>query len=99
MESVAKSGNLSIIGVYPPTLRSFPIGMAMNENITVRMGTCNHRKYLPHRIDLVRSGIMHPEQFFTQKVPVASAIDAYRYFDRHEHGWLKVKLEPGTAAV
>ncbi len=99
VESVAKSGNLSIIGVYPPTLKSFPIGMAMNKNITVRMGNCNHRKYLPHLIDLVRSGTMHPEQFFTQKVPVASAIDAYHHFDRHEHGWLKVKLEPGTAAL
>ncbi len=94
VESVAKAGTVSIIGVYPPTLKSFPVGMMMNKNLTVRAGNCNHRKYLPRLIELVRSGVMHTEQFFTEKVPVASAIDAYRHFDRHEHGWLKVKLEP-----
>ena len=99
VESVAKAGTMSIIGVYPPPLKSFPIGMAMNKNITLRMGNCNHRKYLPRLIEMVRSGVIRPEQFFTQKVPVASAIDAYRHFDQHDHGWLKVKLEPGTAAV
>ncbi len=94
VESVAKAGTLSIIGVYPPTLMSFPIGIAMNKNLTVRAGNCNHRKYLPRLIELVRSGAMRPEQFFTEKVPVASAIEAYRHFDQHKHGWLKVKLEP-----
>ncbi|HSU19144.1 MAG TPA: zinc-dependent alcohol dehydrogenase [Acidobacteriaceae bacterium] len=99
VESVAKAGTLSIIGVYPPTLKNFPIGMAMNKNITLRTGNCNHRKYLPRLIELVRSGAMHPEQFFTQRVPVAAAIDAYRHFDQHEPGWLKVKLEPSMAMV
>ncbi|MGI4827540.1 MAG: zinc-dependent alcohol dehydrogenase [Janthinobacterium lividum] len=99
VESVAKAGTMSIIGVYPPPLKSFPIGMAMNKNLTLRMGNCNHRKYLPHLIDLVRSGVFHPEQFFTEKVPMVSAIDAYRHFDQHDHGWLKVKLEPGTIAL
>jgi threonine dehydrogenase-like Zn-dependent dehydrogenase len=94
VQSVAKAGTLSIIGVYPPTLNSFPVGEVMNKNLTVRTGNCNHRKYLPRLVELVRSGVMHPEQFFTQKVGVASAIDAYHHFDQHEDGWLKVKLEP-----
>jgi len=42
---------------------------------------------------------MQPEQFFTQKVPVASAIDAYHHFDQHDQGWLKVKLEPGAGRL
>jgi len=94
--SVAKAGTLSIIGVYPPQLKSFPIGEAMNKNITVRAGNCNHRKYLPRLIELVRSGVFRPEQFFTQRSSIGSAIDAYHHFDQHEDGWLKVKLEPGT---
>jgi threonine dehydrogenase-like Zn-dependent dehydrogenase len=93
--SVAKAGTLSIIGVYPPQLKSFPVGEAMNKNITVRSGNCNHRKYLPRLIELVRSGVFRPEQFFTQRAPVSSAVDAYHHFDQHEAGWLKVKLEPG----
>jgi threonine dehydrogenase-like Zn-dependent dehydrogenase len=99
VESVAKAGSVSIIGVYPPLMKSFPIGMVMNKNLTVRTGNCNHRKYLPRLVELVRSGVVRPEQFFTQKVPVGSAVDAYHHFDRHEEGWLKVKLEPEVGRV
>jgi threonine dehydrogenase-like Zn-dependent dehydrogenase len=96
VDSVSKAGTLSVIGVYPPTLECFPIGKAMNKNLTVRSGNCNHRKYLPRLIELVRSGAMHPEQFFTQRAPFTAALDAYHHFDRHEHGWMKVKLEPSA---
>ena len=95
--SVAKAGTLSIIGVYPPRLKSFPVGEMMNKNLTVRSGNCNHRKYLPRLIELVRSGVIHPEEFFTQRAPMSSVIDAYHHFDQHEAGWLKVKLEPAGA--
>ena len=71
----------------------------MNKNLTLRMGNCNHRKYLPHLIDLVRSGTMHTEQFFTEKVPVSSAIDAYRHFDQHDHGWLIFLLDTSTSEI
>ncbi|HZY63716.1 MAG TPA: zinc-dependent alcohol dehydrogenase [Edaphobacter sp.] len=94
VDATAKAGTISIIGVYPLTLSSFPVGKAMNKNLTIRSGNCNHRKYLPRLIELVRSGIIRPEEFFTQRVPVSSAIDAYHHFDRHDDGWLKVKLEP-----
>jgi threonine dehydrogenase-like Zn-dependent dehydrogenase len=94
VQSVAKAGTVSIIGVYPQTLNSFPVGEMMNKNLTVNAGNCNHRRYLPRLVELVRSGVMHPEEFFTQRVDVASAIDAYHHFDQHEDGWLKVKLEP-----
>ena len=65
----------------------------MNKNITVHAGNCNHRKYLPKLIELVRSGVFRPEQYFSQKSPLSSVIDAYHHFDQHEDGWLKVKLE------
>ncbi len=38
VESVAKAGSIGIIGVYPPTMRSWPIGAAMNKNLTVKIG-------------------------------------------------------------
>jgi threonine dehydrogenase-like Zn-dependent dehydrogenase len=95
VSSVAKAGTLSIIGVYPPTLTTFPVGEMMNKNLTIRAGNCNHRRYLPGLLELVRSGVIRTEEFFTQKQPLTSAIDAYHHFDQHEHGWLKVKLEPG----
>ncbi|WAP68656.1 alcohol dehydrogenase catalytic domain-containing protein [Jiella pelagia] len=46
VQSLAKAGTLSIIGVYPQTDSFFPIGTAMNKNITMRMGNANHKKYV-----------------------------------------------------
>lgn len=96
VDALAKAGTLSIIGVYPPSLESFPIGKLMNKNITLKSGNCNHRRYMPLMIELVRSGVIRPEQFLTQKEPIISAIDAYRAFDSHQSGWVKVKLEPAA---
>ena len=51
---------------------------------------------MPEMIELVRSGVIHPEQFLTQKEPIQSAINAYHSFAEHESGWIKVKLEPSA---
>ena len=97
VRAVAKAGTIGIIGVYPPQANSFPIGEAMNKNLTVNMGNCNHRRYLPHLIDLVASGAMRLAPNITQDKPIDDVIDAYRHFDRREEGWLKTKLTtPGA---
>jgi threonine dehydrogenase-like Zn-dependent dehydrogenase len=95
IESVAKAGTVSLIGVYPAPLQDFPIEKIMEKNLTVRGGNCNHRRYMPEMIELVRSGVIRPEEFLTQMKPITSAIEAYKAFDQHEAGWIKVKLEPG----
>ena len=28
----------------------------MNKNLTLKMGNCNHRKYIPQLVELVRTG-------------------------------------------
>jgi len=97
IESVAKAGTVSVIGVYPAPVHSFPIDKMMEKNLTFKGGNCNHRRYMPEMIELVRSGVIRPEQFLTQKEPMQSAIDAYRSFAEHERGWIKVKLEPASS--
>jgi threonine dehydrogenase-like Zn-dependent dehydrogenase len=92
VQALAKAGTLSIIGVYPPSDRFFPIGMAMNKNLTLKMGNCNHRQYIPMLIDLVRSGVIDPTEILTQTEPLTSVIEAYQAFDEHRPGWLKVEL-------
>ncbi len=95
VQGLAKAGTLSIIGVYPPNHRFFPLGMAMNKNLTINMGNCNHRKYIPTLVDLVETGAVDPEQILTQREPLTSAIEAYKAFDKREPGWIKVELVPG----
>lgn len=99
VQSLAKAGTLSIIGVYPMTAKVFPIGMAMNRNLTIAMGNCNHRKYVPKLVNLAKNGTINPEKVLTQVEPVISAIDAYKAFDKRAAGWIKVELKPAAAAI
>ncbi|HEY1650119.1 MAG TPA: zinc-dependent alcohol dehydrogenase [Terracidiphilus sp.] len=101
IESVAKAGTISIIGVYSAPIQNFPIEKVLEKNLTLRAGNCNHRRYMSEMIELVRNGIIRPEQFLTQqfltqKEPMQSAVDAYLSFAEHERGWIKVKLEPAS---
>lgn len=97
VDMLAKAGSLGIIGVYPETVEEFPIGKAMNRNLTIQMGNCHHRAYIPHLMDLVESGTVHPARLLTREESLDDVIEAYERFDRRESGWLKVKLEPGTS--
>ncbi len=94
VQAVAKAGTIGIIGVYPENMRFFPIGKAMNRNLTVHMGNCNHRKYIPKLMQIVSGGAVQPERIITQEQPLISVIDAYRMFDEHKAGWMKVELMP-----
>jgi threonine dehydrogenase-like Zn-dependent dehydrogenase len=95
VESIAKAGTLSIIGVYGP-VDSFPIGNAMEKNLTIKMGNCNHRKYIPQLLELVRAGAVDPTRVLTQVEPMTDVIQAYKLFDKRTPGWVKVMLEPQT---
>ncbi len=77
-------------------METFPIGQAMMKNLTITMGNCNHRKYIPRLIELVRTGAVDPTTLVTRHEHVAGAIEAYEAFDRREPGWLKVALEVGA---
>ena len=94
VRSLAKAGTLSIIGVYPPDFRQFPIGMAMNRNLTLKMGNCNHSKYIPKLVDMTRTGLIDPAEILSQATPISDVLEAYEAFDRREEGWIKVELEP-----
>lgn len=91
--ALAKAGTLSIIGVYPQTSRFFPIGAAMNKNLTMNMGNCPHRRYLPHLVELVRSNAVDPLSILTKREPLTGVIDAYEAFDSRQPGWVKVELQ------
>jgi threonine dehydrogenase-like Zn-dependent dehydrogenase len=94
VQTLAKAGSLSIIGVYPETANIFPIGEAMNKNLTIKMGNCNHRKYIPMLLDKVVAGILDPEKVLTQVEPLTDVISAYKAFDQRQPGWIKVELKP-----
>jgi threonine dehydrogenase-like Zn-dependent dehydrogenase len=97
VRSVAKAGTIGIIGVYPPTVQAFPIGEAMNKNLAILAGNCNHRRYIPELLQLVSGGAVEPDQVLTKRGEMVSAIEAYEAFDKRASGWTKVELEPVRA--
>jgi threonine dehydrogenase-like Zn-dependent dehydrogenase len=97
VDALAKAGTLSIIGVYPEKARLFPIGNAVEKNLTLQMGNCPHRRYVPELLDLVVTGVVDPTEVLTQEEPLTDALEAYESFDRREEGWVKVMLQPEPA--
>ena len=70
---------LGIIGVYPPAAESFPIGKAMNKNLSINAGNCNHRAYIPKLVEMVRIGVIDPVTVLTKVQPLTDAIEAYEH--------------------
>lgn len=97
VDAVAKYGRLSIMGVYSPRELVYPIGQAMNKNLTVRMGNCDHHTVTPQLIDMVAAGQFDPTSIITQREPMHAAIDAYKSFDLRENGWTKVEIADPSA--
>jgi threonine dehydrogenase-like Zn-dependent dehydrogenase len=96
VQCVAKVGTIAIIGVYPPTITSYPIGVAINKNLTIRMGICNHRRYMEVLIEHVLAGRLDPAKILTQVEPMTDALEAYKAFDARQPGWMKVELDPAA---
>ncbi|MDA8163826.1 MAG: glutathione-dependent formaldehyde dehydrogenase [Desulfobacteraceae bacterium] len=99
VNAVDKAGTLAVIGVYPQEFRTFPFGVAMNKNLTINMGNCHHRRYMPMLLEMVRSGAVVPSQVLTAVEPLTGVLDAYKAFDQRQPGWMKVELVPEREAV
>lgn len=82
-----------MIGVYGDGTDFFPVGQAMNKNLSVHMGNCNHRRYIPELVRMTAAGVFDPSEVLTQHEPLANAIEAFEAFDRRETGWVKVAFE------
>jgi threonine dehydrogenase-like Zn-dependent dehydrogenase len=96
VQAVAKAGTVGIVGVYPQTAASWPIGEAMNRNLTVRMGNCPHRALLPTLIDIIAARQLDPARALTEQEAMTDAVAAYRQFDAHDPGWIKVAVDPAA---
>jgi threonine dehydrogenase-like Zn-dependent dehydrogenase len=58
----------------------------MEKNLTVKMGNCNHRKYIAMLLEKVQSGVLDPARILTNVEAVSSVIDAFKAFDTRQPG-------------
>jgi threonine dehydrogenase-like Zn-dependent dehydrogenase len=95
IEAVAKAGTIGIIGVYPPTMERYPIGEAMNKNLTLKMANCNHGRCVPELVEMTRAGAGRTgRSALTQPEEIVDVEEVFKAFDRRESGWIEVELEP-----
>jgi threonine dehydrogenase-like Zn-dependent dehydrogenase len=54
----------------------------MSRNPTIRAGNCNHRAYVPHLAELVRSSVIDLAQVLSKIEPMTNVMEAYKAFDK-----------------
>jgi threonine dehydrogenase-like Zn-dependent dehydrogenase len=98
IDAVRKGGNVVVIGVYGPPWNLIPIGTAMNKNLTLRMGQCNVRRYMPRLLEHIQTGRVDAKAIITHRVPLEEVDAAYHLFAAKKDGCIKAVLIPPKAA-
>jgi threonine dehydrogenase-like Zn-dependent dehydrogenase len=94
IQACRKGGNLSVPGVYGGFIDKFPIGAAFSKGLTLRMGQTNVHRYMKPLLDRIEKQEIDPSFVITDRYGLDCAADAYKTFDKHEHGCIKVVLRP-----
>jgi threonine dehydrogenase-like Zn-dependent dehydrogenase len=94
IHACAKSGTVSIPGVYGGYLDKVPIGAAFAKGLTLRMGQTHVHAYLPHLLGLIEAGTMDPSFVISHDIGLDDAPEAYRMFRDKTDGCTKVVMHP-----
>lgn len=94
LNAVRRGGNVSIVGVYGPPFNTIPIGTAMNKGLTLRMGQCNVKRYMPHLLEHIRKGNIDAKGIISHRFPLEDAPKAYDLFSKKQDGCIKCVLMP-----
>jgi threonine dehydrogenase-like Zn-dependent dehydrogenase len=97
VHAARRGGRVSIVGVYGPPANFFPVGVAMNKNLTLRLGQCNVRRYMPHLLELIREGTIDAKGIISHRLPLEAAPDAYEIFRKKQDDCIKCVLIPSHA--
>jgi threonine dehydrogenase-like Zn-dependent dehydrogenase len=94
IQACRKGGNLSVPGVYGGFIDKFPIGAAFSKGLTLRMGQTNVHRYMKPLLARIEKGEIDPSFVITDRYGLDCGPEAYKTFDKHEHGCIKCVLQP-----
>ncbi len=94
LNCAAAGGTVSVVGVNMGMAFPFPMALALLKRLTFRVTLASIPSTWDALIPLIDRGRLHPEDVFTHRVGLSDAPEAYRIFDGHEDGVLKVLLDP-----
>jgi threonine dehydrogenase-like Zn-dependent dehydrogenase len=94
INTVRKGGTVVLIGVYGPPWNLVPIGTAMNKNLTLRMGQCNTKRYMPRLLEHIREGRVDAKAVISHRVTLDEVPRAYEMFAGKTDECIKVVVTP-----
>ncbi len=94
IDAVRKGGHVSIVGVYGPPWNLIPLGTAMNKALTLRMGQCNVRRYMPHLLEHIRQGNVDAKGIISHRLSLEDVHEGYELFARKADDCRKVVMYP-----
>jgi threonine dehydrogenase-like Zn-dependent dehydrogenase len=97
IQAVRRAGTVVVIGVYGPPWNLVPIGEAMNKGLTMRMGQCNVKRYMPHLLEHIRERRLDPKSIITHRLTLDDAPEAYRMFAAKNDDCIKCVIVPNAA--
>lgn len=88
-----KGGTVSIPGDYGGFVGKFPLGIAFNKGLTLKMGQTNVHRYLKPLLERIEKGEIDPSFVITHRFALEDGANGYAAFDAHD-GCIKVVLKP-----
>jgi threonine dehydrogenase-like Zn-dependent dehydrogenase len=84
-----KGGIVSIVGVFSGFVDKFPLGVAMNKGLTLRMAQQHGQKYAPELLRHIQEGRMDGSFAITHRYPLKKAREAFEISRKREDGVIR----------
>lgn len=95
IDIVRRGGTISLIGVYGGMAAPLPMLTLFDEQIQLRMGQANVKRWTPDILPLLTDGDpLGAEELHTHQAPPAEAPRAYEMFQKKQDGAVKALLKP-----
>jgi threonine dehydrogenase-like Zn-dependent dehydrogenase len=89
-----KGGTVSIPGVYGGIVDKFPIGVAFNKGLSMKMGQTHVHRYMRPLLERIQKGEIDPAGVITHRMSLDEAAQGYRIFKAKEDNCIKVVMKP-----
>ena len=93
-----KGGSISVIGQYGTEIEDFPIGVAMNKGLTIRIARVNPQQYIPKLLELLRRDQFDVSYALTHELPLQKGAEGYELFRKRQDGCIRVVFTPAKHA-
>ncbi|MFP3902057.1 MAG: zinc-dependent alcohol dehydrogenase [Acidimicrobiia bacterium] len=96
IDAVRRGGTLSISGVYGGAADPLPMLQLFDKGVQIRMGQAHVRRWVPEILPLLQrdDDVFGLDDFFTHRLPLSAAPEAYADFQAKREGAIKIVLEP-----